>query len=82
MNLQLDADLLKKNKTNQTDFEEKVKEIEEFAEILEKKIDKIPKITEGDVERWNETISGLHTLTERVDKLCDDTSDLQKIRDR
>ena len=57
MNIQLDFDVLKKNKTNQADFEEKTVEIIGMIEALEKKVDVIPKITDGDIERWNETIA-------------------------
>lgn len=82
MNLQLDVDILQKNKTNQTDFEEKTADIELQIEALEKKVDNIPKITDGDIERWNETIPDLQALSVKVDELIKDTSDLDKIRDR
>ena len=85
MNLQLDFDIVKKDiitKTNQTDFEEKTLEIIAKIEALEKRVGGIPKITDGDTERWNETIANQYSLSEKIDKLYDDTSDLEKIRDR
>lgn len=55
--MQLDFDNLKRNKTNQAEFEEKTGEISGMISALEQRVDSIPKITDGDVERWNETIA-------------------------
>ena len=55
--MQLDFDTLKKKKTNQADFEEKSAEIIGMIDALDKKVESIPKITDGDVRRWNETIA-------------------------